>query len=91
MVADLDTKEALSSAEEREGVWVHKSSTIIECKEIFEEMKDETECFIPTPENTNTFAATVRVEKPKIMAAAKKKVSDKFKKKSAEADAQLGF
>ena len=91
LVADADTKEALRCAEEREGEWVNRSSTIRECKAIFEEMQNETECFIPTPENTNTFAATVRVEKPKIMAVAKKKVCETFKRRSAEAAALRGF
>ena len=91
LVADPDTQEALRCAEEREGEWVHRSSTILQCKGIFEEMKAETDCFIPTPENTNTFEATARVEKPKIMKVAKKKVCETFKRKSAEAAEQLGF
>ena len=91
LVADFDTQEALRCAEEREGEWVHRSSTILQCKGIVEEMKEEEECFIPTPENTNTFQATARVEKPKILVAAKKKVSEIYKRRSAEAAAQLGF
>ena len=31
LVADSDTREALRCAEEREGEWVNKSSTICEC------------------------------------------------------------
>ena len=39
LVADADTREALRCAEEREGEWVNKSSTICECREILEELK----------------------------------------------------
>ena len=84
MVADTDTKEALRCAEEREGNWTRKSSTLMECKEIFEEMKEGDECTIPTPENCRTFAATVRIEKPKIMKIAKDKVAKVFAKRSSE-------
>ena len=38
-------------------------------------MKEDNECRIPTPENCSTFAVTVRVEKPKILKAAKEKVA----------------
>ena len=58
MVADKDTKEALKCAEEREGEWVKKSSTILQCKEILEKMNNGDECTIPTPENCATFAVT---------------------------------
>ena len=91
LVADPDTQEALRCAEEREGEWVHRSSTSLQCKGIVEEMKEETQCFIPTPENTNTFQATARVEKPKILVEAKKKVSEIYRRRSAEAAARLGF
>ena len=54
-------------------------------------MQEEEEYFMPTPENTITFAQTVRVEKPKIMKVAKKKVAAMFQVKSTEAAAKLGF
>ena len=91
LVADSDTREALRCAEEREGAWTKKSSTIIQCRGIFKEMQEEEECFIPTPENTNTFAQTVRVEKPKILKVAKKKVASMFQVKSTQTAAKLGF
>ena len=68
LVADADTREALRCAEEREGEWVNKSSTICECREILEEMKTEEQCTIPSPDNCATYDVTVRIEKPKIMA-----------------------
>ena len=54
-------------------------------------MTEEEQCFIPTPENTSTFEATVRVEKKKIMKAAKEKVSCIFRReveKEAEKEAE---
>ena len=38
LVADIDTKEALKCAEEREGQWTRKSSTLMQCKQILKEM-----------------------------------------------------
>ena len=73
------------------GRLTRKSSTVVLCRDIFQEMKGEEECFIPTPDNTNTFTQTVRVEKAKIMSIAKKKVTNIFKKKSEEAASRLGF
>ena len=54
-------------------------------------MQEEEECFIPTPENTNTYAQTVRVEKPNILSIAKKKVANIFKMKSQFEANKLGF
>ena len=81
LVADSDTREALRCAEERKVAWTKKSSTLIQCRNIFQEMQEEDECFIPTPENTNTFTQTIRVKKPKILKVAKQKVTEIFQKK----------
>ena len=91
LVADNDTKEALKSAEERESQWTRKTSTLMQCKQILEEMKEEDDCTIPTPENCATFPVTVRVEKPKIMKVAKGKVAKIFASKSSEAAAASPF
>ena len=85
LVADRDTKEALLNGEQREEGWTRKTSTLIQCREVFSEMKEDNECRIPTPENCSTFAVTVRVEKPKILKAAKEKVAKIYKKHSSEA------
>ena len=53
LVADPVVKEGLVCAEEREGQWVKKSSTIIKCKEIFDQLKADN--FVPTEENTQHF------------------------------------
>ena len=91
LVADPDTKQALRNALEREGGWSNKSSTISECRDILEEMKDGEECPFPTPENCANFKVTMRVEKPKILALAKRKVEQVFRRKSAVTAAKLGF
>ena len=76
LVADPDVKEALACAEEREGRWVQKSSTITQCKEIFEQLREE--CFIPTTENTYNYSTACRIERPKLKKAANKIVSEQF-------------
>ena len=91
LVADIDTKEALKCAEEREGQWTRKSSTLMQCKQILKEMTEEDGCTIPTPENCSTFSATVRVEKPKIMKVAKEKVAAIYSKRSSEAAGAAPF
>ena len=68
-----------------------KSSTICECRDILEEMRAEVNCPIPTPDNCANYDRTVRIEKPKIMAEAKKKVDVIFRKKSSAAVSKLGF
>ena len=85
LVADRDTKEALLNGEQREEGWTRKTSTLIQCREVFREMKEGNECRIPTPENCSTFAVTVRVEKPMILKAAKEKVAKIYEKHSSEA------
>ena len=46
---------------------------------------------LPTPDNCTKFEVTVRVEKPKIMNKAKKKVDKLYRKKSSAAVEKLGF
>ena len=91
LVADSDTKEALECAVKRENVWVNKSSTIVQCKEILAEMREEDQCFIPIPENTTTYEAPMKVEKPKIMKAAKEKVKQIFCDKAEHEAGRLPF
>ena len=85
LVSDEDTLAALANAEEREAEWTRKSSTIMQCKEIFQEMKTEQNCRMMTPDNFANYPVTVRIEKPKIMRVAKERVAKIFASKSAEA------
>ena len=78
LVADIATQEALRCQEVREGAWVKKSNTIVQCKTIFSEMETEDDCFIPTKKNTSSFQATVQIEMSKIKKVAKLKVAKIF-------------
>ena len=69
LTADFDTQEALRCAVEREGQWKNKSSTVVQCSNILEELKAEENCFIPTASNCSTVEATLKIEKPKILKA----------------------
>ena len=91
LMADFNTKEALRCTVEREGKWTNKSSTAVQRKNILEEMEAEDECFIPTPSNCSTYEATLRVEKPKILKAAKAKVGRIFRRKAEEEAAKVPF
>ena len=91
LMADEDTKQALANAMERERAWTKKSSTICECNNILEEMRVETNCTIPSPDNCANYRVTIRVEKPKIMAEAKRKVDELYRRRSEEKVAKLGF
>ena len=87
MVSDEDTLAALTNAEERESEWTRKSSTIIQCKEIFQEMKDEQNCRIP--DNCANYPVKVRIEKPNIMKEAKRKVENLYRVRSIQTAGQL--
>ena len=91
LVADEDTKQALVGAIERESKWTRKSSTLCECKSILEEMREEERCAFPTPDNCANYKVAMRVEKPKILTEAKKKVEDLYRQKSSAAVSKLGF
>ena len=91
LVADSDTKEALKCAVDREGKWTTKSSTVVKCKTILQEMENKEVCFIPTPDNCSTYEATVRVEKPKVLKAAKAKVGKIYEKRAQEAASKVPF
>ena len=91
LMADFDTQEALRCTVEREGKWTSKSSTAVQCKKILEEIEAEDDCFIPTPSNCSSYEATIRVEKPKILKAAKAKVGQIFRRKAEEEAAKVPF
>ena len=54
-------------------------------------MREEERCAFPSPDNCANYKLAIRVEKPKILAEAKKKVEDVFRKKSSAAVSKLGF
>ena len=79
LLADPVVKEALSCAEEREGQWVNKSSTITQCKEVFDQLKEV--CFVPTPENTYNCETACRIELPKLKKVANQIVAKQYLEK----------
>ena len=91
LTADFDTQEALRCAVKREGQWKNKSSTVVQCSNIMEELKAEEICFIPTASNCSTFEATLKIEKPKILKAGKAKVGQLFQRKTEEEEAKVPF
>ena len=91
LVADVDTVEAIRCAEQRQGQWVKKSSTLLQCRDLMEEIKEDELCFIPSKENTSTFEATVRIELPKIKKVASQKVSQVFRKRAEEEATRIPF
>ena len=54
-------------------------------------MINEEDCFVPTPDNTNTYEATVRVEKPKILKTARQKVARVFREKTEKEAESIPF
>ena len=68
-----------------------KSSTLLQCRDLMEEIKEDELCFIPSKENTSTFEATVRIELPKIKKVASQKVSQVFRKRAEEEATRIPF
>ena len=89
LIADPVVKEALLCAEEREGQWAHKSSTIVQCKEIFESMKDDN--FVPTIENTKNYVTACRIELPKLKKAANQIVGNQYVASANRRAAEIPF
>ena len=50
LLVDPVVKEALCCQVERESQWTNKSSTVVECRNMFNQIAET--CFIPTSENT---------------------------------------
>ena len=91
LAADVDTVEAIRCAEQREGQWEKKSSTLLQCRDLMEEIKEDKLCFIPSKENTSTIEATVRIELQKIKQVASQKVSQVFRKRAEEEATRIPF
>ena len=65
---------------EREGAWVKKSSTAVECQEIFEKLSETKS--IPMPGKCS--AATRRMELQRLKKAGKSIVAEKYKERASE-------
>ena len=80
-------KEATACQLEREGAWTKKSSTAVECHQLFQQLKENH--FIPTPENCQHYDAALRLEIPKLKKAGKALVKEKYHKKAQQAAERL--
>ena len=70
--ADSNVNLALRSQLSRESQWVGKSSTLVQCDNIFQEISDNV--MIPTGENCHDLEKTRKEQLPKIKEAAKNQV-----------------
>ena len=80
LLGDPVTKEALQSRMMREGAWTNKSSTSMECKEVFREL--ELEQHLPLMGANPRYCTTMRVEMARFKMEAKKKVQERVLKAS---------
>ena len=82
LLGDKDVQEALQTRLDREGKWTRKSSTTIQCEEIFQEL--ELDQFLPRLEEDPNYIHTIRVEMPRYKKDANKKVQDTVLEKAQE-------
>ena len=69
--ADAQVKLALDSQLSREMQWVGKSSTIVQCQEIYEKVSDE--MLIHSSKNCYNYDASISNQMPKLKQAVKRK------------------
>ena len=74
LLGDPVVKEALCCQVERESQWTNKSSTVVECRDMFNQIAET--CFIPTSENTYNLETACRIELPKIKKSGKELISE---------------
>ena len=72
MKADINVNLALKSQLSRESQWVGKSSTLVQCHSIFEEISENV--MVPTINNCLDFEKTVAEQMPKLKEAAKSQI-----------------
>ena len=80
LLGDNVVKEAISCQISRESQWSTKSSTILECRDIFNQISET--CFIPTIENTIVYETAARIELPKLKKAASNIIAQNYLDKS---------
>ena len=85
--SDPVVREAQECQLAREGQWTRKSSTAVQCQEIFNTLQEE--CFIPTDENTYDRVTAIKKEMPKLKKAAKKKIQEKNMVKAKKDSSRL--
>ena len=86
---DPVVQEALDVAVEREEAWIRKSSTICQCRDIFNEVEET--CFIPTPTNTYNHNAASRLSLPKLKKQTNTIIAQKYLEKFSDQANNLAF
>ena len=84
---DRNVNLALNSQLSRESQWVGKSSTLVQCHSIFEEISENV--MVPTRDNCIDFEKTVAEQMPKLKEAAKNQVQFIYLEKWNEKVKQL--
>ena len=90
---DPVVKEALAVGVSREEEWARKSSTLCECRDIFEEVGEIS--MIPSPQNTYNFDAACRLALPNLKKQTnilgKKRYLEKYNEQAEETSFQGEF
>ena len=73
---DPVVREAVACQLEREGAWTKKSSTAVECQEMFEKLSESNP--IATPGNLPNQEATRRMEVKRLKKSGKSLVAEKY-------------
>ena len=82
---DPVVREAVACQLVREGAWVKKSSTAVECQDMFDKLSENNP--IPTHDSYDT--ATRRMDIQRLKKAGKSMVADKYQERASETSIQL--
>ena len=82
LVGDPVVREALRCQVERESQWTNKSSTVVECNNIFNNLSETN--FIPTTENTYVYSTACIIEMPKLKDTAKDIIAHEYLENAIE-------
>ena len=85
--ADSNVNLALQSQLARESQWVNKSSTIVQCQDIFEKVEEN--IMIPTAENCANLEVTISKQMPRLKEAVNIEVKQHYLEKWNEKTKEL--
>ena len=84
---DPVVKEATACQLEREGAWSRKSSTAVECHQLYQQLSEKHT--IPSAENCQNYEAALRHQVPKLKKAGKTLVKEKYLSRAKVAAGKL--
>jgi hypothetical protein len=87
LTEDPVVKEAVDCQLQREGAWKKKSSTAMECQEIFESISNTN--VIPTRENCDNYISSKRMEMARLKKAAKAVIASRYLEQTNNKSIQL--